>query len=138
LPLLKQVLEQYPNDVKLVFKNFPLRNHRFARKAAAAALAAERQGKFWEYHDALFNHYNALNDAKFAELAQGLGLNAEQFEKDLKDPKIQARINQDIQDGQEAGVRGTPTIFVNGKRLKTRSLPGFSAMIEKERTKNAQ
>jgi len=132
------VLEKYPNDVKLAFKNFPLRNHRFAMKAAAAALAAERQGKFWEYHDKLFENYSTLNDEKFAELAQSLGLDGEQFQKDVKDPKLYARINQDIQDGNEAGVRGTPTLFVNGKQLKTRSLEGFSAIIEKELTKNSK
>jgi len=129
------VLEKYPDDVKLVFKNFPLRNHRFAGKAAAAALAAERQGKFWEYHDKLFENYSTLNDKKFEELAQGLGLNGEQFQKDFNDPKIQARINQDIRDADKAGVRGTPTIFVNGRKLKTRSLEGFSAIIQKELAK---
>jgi protein-disulfide isomerase len=132
LPLLKQVLEKYPNDVKLTFKNFPLRNHRFARKAAIAALAAGRQGKFWEYHDKLFDNYRALNDKKFEELAEQVGLDAEQFRKDLKDPKMQAKINEDIQDGTKVGVRGTPTIFVNGRRLKTRTLQGFSALIDKE------
>jgi protein-disulfide isomerase len=136
LPLFEQVLGKYPNDVKLTFKNFPLRNHRFARKAAAASLAAGIQGKFWEYHDKLFDNYSTLNDKKFEELAQGLGLQGEQFQKDLTDPKIQTKINQDIQDGKNAGVRGTPTIFVNGKRLKTRSLQGFSAIIDKELAKN--
>ena len=131
MPLLEQVLDKYPDKVKLVFKNFPLRNHRFARKAAAAAFAAKRQGKFWEYHDKLFENYNKLNDKKFEELAQSLGLDSAQFQKDMKDPKIQARINQDIKDGGKAGVRGTPTLFVNGRRLKQRSLQGFSIAIEK-------
>ena len=129
------MLEKYPDNVKLVSKNFPLRNHKFARKAAAAALAAERQGKFWEYHDKLFENYNKLNDKKIEELAQALGLDGEQFQKDLKDPKIQARINQDMQDGEKAGVRGTPTLFINGRRLKQRSLQGFSVVVEKELAK---
>ena len=129
------MLEKYPDNVKLVFKDFPLRNHKFARKAAAAALAAERQGKFWEYHDKLFKNHNKLNDKKIEELAQDLGLDGEQFQKDLKDPKIQARINQDLQDGKKAGVRGTPTLFINGRRLKQRSLQGFSMAVEKELAK---
>jgi protein-disulfide isomerase len=54
VPVLEQVLEKNPNQVKLVFKNFPLRNHKFAMEAAIAALAAEKQGKFWEFHDLLF------------------------------------------------------------------------------------
>jgi protein-disulfide isomerase len=130
------VLEKYPDNVKLVFKDFPLRNHKFARKAATAALAAEKQGKFWEYHDQLFDNYNKLNDKKLQELASRVGLNIEKFEKDFKDPNIQAMINQSIQDGKKAGVRGTPTLFVNGKRLKQRSLQGFSMAIEKELEKN--
>jgi protein-disulfide isomerase len=130
------VLEKYPDNVKLVFKDFPLRNHKFARKAATAALAAEKQGKFWEYHDQLFDNYNKLNDKKLQELASRVGLNIEKFEKDFKDPNIQAKINQSIQDGKKAGVRGTPTLFVNGKRLKQRSLQGFSMAIEKELEKN--
>lgn len=132
MPLLKQVLEQYPNDVKLVFKHFPLRNHKFARKAATAALAAEFQGKFWEFHDLLFKDYNKLNDKKVAEIAAALALNQEAFEDKMKDPLIRAKINQDVKEGVDAGVRGTPAIFINGRSLKNRSLAGFRAIIDKE------
>lgn len=132
MPLLKQVLEQYPNDVKLVFKHFPLRNHKFARKAATAALAAEFQGKFWEFHDLLFKDYNKLNDKKVAEIAVTLALNQEAFEDKMKDPLIRAKINQDVKEGVDAGVRGTPAIFINGRSLKNRSLAGFRAIIDKE------
>lgn len=132
MPLLKQVLEQYPNDVKLVFKHFPLRNHKFARKAATAALAAESQGKFWEFHDLLFKDYNKLNDKKVAEIAAALALNQEAFEDKMKDPLIRAKINQDVKEGVDAGVRGTPAIFINGRSLKNRSLAGFRAIIDKE------
>lgn len=132
MPLLKQVLEQYPDDVKLVFKHFPLRNHKFARKAATAALAAESQGKFWEFHDLLFKDYNKLNDKKVAEIAATLALNQEAFEDKMKDPLIRAKINQDVKEGVDAGVRGTPAIFINGRSLKNRSLAGFRAIIDKE------
>lgn len=132
MPLLKQVLEQYPDDVKLVFKHFPLRNHKFARKAATAALAAESQGKFWEFHDLLFKDYNKLNDKKVAEIAAALALNQEAFEDKMKDPLIRAKINQDVKEGVDAGVRGTPAIFINGRSLKNRSLAGFRAIIDKE------
>ena len=64
MPVLEQVLEKNPDKVKLVFKNFPLRNHKFAMPAATAALAAEKQGKFWEFHDLLFKDYNRLNEQK--------------------------------------------------------------------------
>ncbi|MBL7178295.1 MAG: thioredoxin domain-containing protein [Desulfobacteraceae bacterium] len=70
---------------KLVFKNFPLSKHKFAMKAAAAALAANKQGKFWEFHDRLFKNYKNLNDTKIQEIAKELALDMERFNKDLKD-----------------------------------------------------
>lgn len=132
MPLLEQVLETYPKEVKLVFINFPLRNHKFARQAAAASLAADRQGKFWEFHDRLFNHYNRLNDEKIREIAVDLGLNMDEFEKDTKDTKLLAKINQDVRIGIGVGVKGIPSIFINGRLLKNRNLKGFQAIIEKE------
>jgi protein-disulfide isomerase len=126
------VLETYPKEVKLVFMNFPLRNHKFARQAAAASLAADRQGKFWEFHDRLFNHYNRLNDEKIREIAVDLGLNMDEFEKDTKDTKLLAKINQDVRIGIGVGVKGIPSIFINGRLLKNRNLKGFQAIIEKE------
>ncbi len=132
MPLLEQVLEKNPKDVKLVYKNFPLRNHKFARPAAIAALAAGKQGKFWEFHDLLFKDYNRLNEQKFQEIARELNLDMEKFEKDQKDPEILALISRDMSEGGRVGVRGTPTLFVNGRLLKNRSLAGFQDMIDKE------
>jgi protein-disulfide isomerase len=132
VPVLEQVLETYPDDVKIVFKNFPLRNHKFAMKASIAALAAESQGKFWEFHDLLFKNYNKLNDQKISEIALELGLDQTEFNKKMKDPKITAMIRQDVREGTKAGVRGTPTIFINGRRLNNRSLKGFQATIDRE------
>jgi len=132
VPVFKQVLEKYPEDVKVVFKNFPLRNHKFAMKAAVAALAAESQGKFWEFHDLLFKNYNKLNDQKIQEIALAVGLNPEEYEKQKKDAAIERRVKQDLSDGRRAGVRGTPTIFINGIRLRDRSLKGFQAAIDKQ------
>lgn len=132
MPLLEQVLEKNPNTVKLVFKNFPLQRHRFATKAAAAALAAGRQGKFWEYHDRLFDNHQNLSDEKFKEIAGKLELNQPEFENAMKDPEILARVRRDSMDGKNAGVRGTPTIFINGRQLKNRTLQGFQALIDKE------
>ncbi len=132
MPLLEQVLEKYPTDVKLVFKNFPLSNHKFAFKAGIAAMAAHRQGKFWQYHDAVFANYNKLNDQKLDDLAKQVGLNMEQFKQDINDPMLKKKVQQDQQEGTKAGVRGTPTIFINGHRLQQRSLAGFSAMIDSE------
>ena len=132
MPVFEQVLEKYPQDVKVVFKNFPLRNHKFAMKAAVAALAAEGQGKFWEFHDLLFKNYNKLSDQKLQEIAKAVGLNLEEYEKKKKDPAIERQVKQDLSDGRRAGVRGTPTIFINGIRLRDRSLKGFQAAIDKQ------
>jgi protein-disulfide isomerase len=132
VPVLEQVLEKYPEDVKLVFKNFPLRNHRFAQQAAAAALAADKQGKFWEFHDLLFKNYNRLNQQEIQEIAKKLALDMERFQKDRQDSKTLAKIQGDISEGNKAGVRGTPTIFINGRMLRNRSLEGFSALIAKQ------
>jgi len=130
------VLEQYPNDVKLVFKNFPLtRIHKFAMDAAVASMAANQQGKFWEFHDELFKNYNNLNAEKFDELAQAVGLDMEQFKQDRQNPALAAMVQRDLKDGVEAGVRGTPSIFVNGRLLQQRSLPGFKQIIDEELAK---
>ena len=132
MPVLEQVLEKYPDDVKIAFKNFPLSNHKFAMQAAVAALAAGSQGKFWEFHDLLFENYNKLNDQKIQDIALVVGLNQEEYEKKRKDPAIERRVKQDLSDGRRAGVRGTPTIFINGIRLRDRSLKGFQAAIDKQ------
>ena len=132
MPVLEQVLEKNPENVKFAFKNYPLRNHKFAMKAAIAALAAGSEGKFWEFHDELYKNYNKLSDQKIREIAIGLGFDQAEFEKRMSDPKIAAMIRQDLQDGAKAGVRGTPTIFINGRRLKNRSLQGFQAAIDRE------
>jgi len=131
LPLLEQVLAKYPDQVKLVYKNFPLRNHKYARMAAAAALAANSQGRFWEFQARLFKNFSKLNDKKIQEITRELNLNQDKLQKDMKDPKISAKISQDIQDGKKAGVRGAPTVFVNGRLLRQRTIEGFSALIEK-------
>jgi protein-disulfide isomerase len=139
VPELEQVLEKFPNQVKLVFKNFPLiRNHKFAMPAAIAALAAEKQGKFWEFHDLLFKDYSQLNEEKIKEIAQQLKLNMKKFEKDRKDPQIMAMINRDIAEGNQVGVRGTPTVFINGRLLRNRSMAGFQELIEKALKKPVQ
>lgn len=130
------MLEQYPNDVKLVFKSFPLtRIHKFAMDAAVASMAANQQGKFWEFHAGLFKNYNNLNAEKIDELAQAAGLDMEQFKQDRQNPALAAMVQRDLKDGVEAGVRGTPSIFVNGRLLQQRSLPGFKQVIDEELAK---
>ncbi len=132
-PTLKRVLEMYPGKVKLVFKNLPLiRIHKFAMNAALAAMAAKQQGKFWEFHDELFANYNRLNDEKIEEIARKVGLDMERFERDKKAPAVRNIINRDMQEAARNNVRGTPTLFINGRRLKNRSIDGFKQAIERE------
>jgi protein-disulfide isomerase len=101
-------------------------------KAAVSALAAGEQGKFWEFHDLLFKNYNQLSDQKIQEIAQAVGLNMEEYEKKKDDPAIKRKVNQDFSDGRQAGVRGTPTVFINGIRLRDRSFKGFQAAIDRQ------
>lgn len=131
-PLLDQILAQYPKDVKVVHKNFPLQSHQLALPAAIAALAAHRQGKFWEMHDKIFANYSALSETKFIEFAKELGLDMDKFAKDNADPQLRQQVQLDVQNGLKAEVRGTPTMFVNGRRLNARSFDGVKALIEAE------
>ena len=132
MPQLEQLLEKYPSDLKVVFKNFPIRSHKYAIKAAMAALAAGRQNKFWEFHDELFKNYNRLNDQKVTEIATQLGLDQTKFLEHQKSPVETARIRQDYEEGIRLGVRGTPTVFINGRKLKNRSMENMQTVIEEE------
>jgi len=138
VPQLEQLLIKYPGKIKLVFKNFPIRSHNYAVKAAVAALAAETQGKFWEFHDMLFNNYNRLNDQKIQEIVGLLGLDETKFEEQQKNPAVTERIRQDYQEGIRLGVKGTPTIFINGKKLRNRGIKSMEAVIEKNLQKQQE
>jgi protein-disulfide isomerase len=130
--LLEQVLEKNPDKVKLVYKNYPLRSHKYALKAAAAALAAGRQGKFWEFHDALYKDYRRINDEKIQEIALKLGLDTDRFEKDSNDPAIFRKIRNDANEAVGLGVKGIPTVYINGKKSRNRTLADFQETIDKE------
>jgi len=134
VPVLEQVLEQYPQQVKVVFKHFPLQSHKFAYQAALATMAADKQGKFWEFHDLLFKDYNNINDQKIEEIRTSLNLDADQFQREMLDPGIKAQIDADLRNGNSAGVRGTPTVFINGRLLRDKSLRGFQQQINQELT----
>jgi protein-disulfide isomerase len=138
VPQLEQLLKKYPGKVKLVFKNFPIRSHKYAVKAAVAALAAERQEKFWEFHNMLFENYNRLNDQKIQEIVGLLVLDETKFKEQQKNPAITERIRQDYEEGIRLGVRGTPTIFINGKKLRDRGMKSMEAVIEKELQKQQE
>ena len=127
------MLEKYPKEAKLVIKQFPLPQiHEYARKAALAALAASRQGKFWEMHSKLFASQEQLSDAKVDEIAKEIGLDMKKFAEDQKDPAIASQIDTDTAQATQAKAPGTPAIYVNGKLLNQRSLAGFQQAIDAE------
>jgi protein-disulfide isomerase len=126
------LLEKYPQKVKIVFKNFPLRNHKFAQPAATAALAAHAQGQFWAFHDALFKHYNTLSEAKIEEIRASLDLDKEKFDAQRKAPEVTGQIQKDIAMARQIGVNSTPTVFVNGRQQRNRSLAGLATAVEGE------
>lgn len=101
-------------DVALFYKFFPLSFHKSALPAATAALAAGRQGKFWEMHDALFEAQSELSDDKIAAIARKLKLDMPRFEADRKATEIEKQIQADRDEGNRIGLPGTPTIYVNG------------------------
>ena len=127
---------QYPNEVKFYFKNFPLNIHRYSKEAAMAALAADKQGKFWEFHNKLFENYRSLNDEKFIEIAKGLGLDMEAFERDRRSASINNLVNRDMMEGQRIGIRSTPTVFIDGKLLQRRNFKNFQLRIDAELKKS--
>jgi protein-disulfide isomerase len=114
--LVHAVMRAYPTQVKLVFKQFPLDMHSQAALAANAALAAHHQGKFWEMHDAMFANHRNLARPTLLALAGGLKLDVKRFTADLDSPQTKHEVDRDIDDGDHAGVEGTPTFFINGQR----------------------
>lgn len=107
----------------------PLNFHKMAAPAALAALAAKEQGKFWEFHDELFA-LPKLSQEAIDTIAVNLKLDTDKFKKDVASQKLAQKLNKDLRDAREAGVTGTPTIFINGIKLKTRTLPAIQKLID--------
>lgn len=142
-PIVNQLLEAFPGQLKLTFKNFPLTNiHPNAMDAAIAAEAVNKQGKFFEYIDLLYEkqgEWAALPnpDDKFASYAKEVGVDTAKFTEDLKDPEIKKLIDDHRNEGIENGVSGTPTFFLNGERINTPpSIEEFKKLIVDTLSKN--
>jgi protein-disulfide isomerase len=110
------VLKQFPKDVKLVFKQFPLDTHSDAEFGAEASLAAQAQGKFWEMHDKLYAGFPDLSRKTVMGYAKQIGLDMNRFTSDVDSHKHKTRVRAEEQEGEKAGVGGTPTFFLNGKK----------------------
>jgi protein-disulfide isomerase len=135
--LVDQILGAYPQNVNFVYKNFPLPMHPNADPAARAALAAGKQGKFWEMHDELFRHSGDLSSQTIHSLAEKLHLDISKFEADMDSPAVKQQVDVEVRQGKVAGVRGTPSFFINGRSAQARSFEGFRAMIEEELKKKS-
>jgi protein-disulfide isomerase len=129
---LDQVLKAFPKDVQLVYKQYPLNIHQYARQAAAASLFAHTQGKFWELHDRLFQNFATIDDQNIRKWAGELGLNLVEYDRAMQIGKFEPILQKDAADGASAKVMGTPTLFVNGRRLHDRSFEGIKAMVQEE------
>lgn len=118
-PIVKELSQRYPEAVRLVYRHFPVVDiHQNALAAAEAAACAEVQGKFWAYHDGLFQAQDQLGEELYQALARSLALNLEDFNRCREQHLTLTAIRADFEAGAKAGVRGTPTWFVNGHRLE--------------------
>lgn len=116
-PIVKELQRRFGNQLRFVFRNFPLAEmHPHAQHAAEAAEAAARQGRFWDMHDALFEHQRALDDEHLLEYAGALALDESRFRTELIRHAHAARVREDFLSGVRSGVNGTPTFFINGVR----------------------
>lgn len=134
-PVVEQLMKKYPNDLNVVYKHFPLRSHTFAVPAAIAALAAEKQGKYLELTREMYKNFRSLNETTLQEYAKKAGLDMEKFEQDRKNKAFEKQIQADRQLARKLGVRGVPSLYINGTAVQNRSLEGMAAMVEKELAK---
>ncbi len=137
-PIVREVMAKNSNDVKLVFRHFPLTNmHRNALLAAKYAEAAGRQNKFWELHDILYDKQKEWGESLDAESffetqVASLGLDMAQIKKDVADPAIENIILAEYKEGTQFGVKGTPSFFINGIKIESpRSVEEFTQVIQK-------
>jgi protein-disulfide isomerase len=115
-PLLKKLVEESNGKVKLLFKQYPLPMHPKARDASKATIAADKQGKFWEMHDLLFEKQSELQTANLDDYAKKIGLDMKRFKADMQSKETEKKIEADIAEGHAVGVDSTPSIYVNDRR----------------------
>ncbi len=126
-----KVKEKYADKVRFVFRQFPLSFHQNAHEAAQASLAANAQGKFWEYHDKLFENQKALDRASLEKYAQETGLDVATFKKALEDKTYASAVDAELKLGEEVAVDATPTMFLNGARVANPTdFEGLSKQID--------
>jgi protein-disulfide isomerase len=128
-PIVKQLQEKMDGELKFVFRHSPISTvHPHAKNAAEATEAAGSQGKFWEMHDQLFEHQDALDDESLRRYAMAIGLDVKRFDEEMRSHVYSARVHEDFINGVRSGVNGTPTFFINGLRFN--GPPSFEALLE--------
>jgi protein-disulfide isomerase len=132
-PTLARILEEYGDQVAIIFKHLPLRMHPKAPALHAAAEAAHRQDKFWEMHDLIFANPRDTAPATFEKYAEQLGLNVERFRKDVASASVKRKVDTDVAEAERLGVTGTPGFFVNGRFLSgAKPFGSFKQLIDEE------
>ena len=116
-PTIKRIRDDYSGAVRVVFKHFPLPFHKDASLAAQAAIEAQKQGKFWEFHDRIYADNHNLSRADLERQAEAVGLDLSQFRNALDTGVHTKEIQRDMEEGKALGVNGTPAFFINGKPL---------------------
>ncbi len=131
---LGQIVDTYGDQVRFVYRDFPLTSmHPYAQKAAEASQCAFEQGKYWQYSDLLFQNQQALDVDSLKGYAQQLGLDTDAFNECLDSGQYASEVQKDLSEGQSYGVTGTPTFFINGRLLRgAKPFSAFQAMIEEE------
>lgn len=131
---MKEVQKHYGDDkASIVFKHFPLSFHKDAQLASEATMAAHAQGKFWEMHDKIFANQKQIKRPDLDRYAEEIGLDMARFKAALDNGEFTARVKADMAEGQKAGVRGTPSIYVNGRKYQgQRDAKSMIAIIDKE------
>ena len=113
--VVQAIQQELGDQLRFIYRNFPLTEiHPHALHAALAAEATAAQDKFWEMHDYIFHHQHTLEDVDLAEFAEAVGLDLQQYTRDLAERRTLARIEEDVKGGERSGVQGTPTFFING------------------------
>jgi protein-disulfide isomerase len=115
---LNKVLAEYGDKVQFTYRHLPLPNHKFAFKAAQAAVCADRQGKFWDYHAKLFNSTRELSTETLAGIARELKLDTAQYAECLSGDASRKVVSTDVQEALKLGITSTPTLFVNGRMVR--------------------
>ena len=116
-PLIKKLMSEHRNKICFVFRNFPLEEHAWSIIAAQTAEAASHQHKFWDMHDYIYEHQDEINENILIDFGERLNLNLNLLERDSISDNVILKIENDIEDGKKAGVHGTPTFFINNKKI---------------------